>query len=229
MCAYMIVEPTNRKPRRRRSADSASDAGVVTGMSPALAVRGSRAGGGGTIVARYASNDPNSPATSRKCRAFRMVDVDLRAVADDPGIGHEPLAVGVVEGGHDRGIEAAERVPEGRPLVEDRRPREPGLERFEGQALEVLDGPGDRPAPLVVVIRDHHRIGSRAVRTGPRTAWRSGSRRSWVQPDQGTGASAKSVLRRSGSELALAALKTERKTSPETFFVPAVPMSVTLR
>ena len=185
-------------------------------------------GGGGTIVARYASNDPNSPGDLEEVPGVADRHVDLGPVADDPRIGHQPLPVRVVEGGDDRGIEAAERRPGTPPLAQDRRPRQAGLERLEGEPLEQLDGAGDRPAPLVVVVGDHHRVRSRSR---PRSTTNSEAvrrRRSRGAAGQGTGASAKSVLRRSGSALALAALKTARKTSPETFFVPAEPMSVTL-
>ncbi len=45
---------------------------------------------------------------------------------------------------------------------------------------------------------------------------------------QGIGAVANSVLRSIGSAAGRPALKTDRKTSPETFFVPVEPIRVTL-
>ena len=154
--------------------------------------------------------------------------VDLGAVPDDPGIGHQPLPVGRVERRDDGRVEAAERGSERLALAQDRRPRQARLERFERQPLEQLGVVVDRPAPLVVVVGDHQRVRVRAVRAGPGApvAWLDHGPR--IARPQGIGASPNNVLRSIGSADGRPALKTERKTSPDTFFVPAEPMRVTL-
>ena len=140
MNAYTIVEPTNRKPRRRRSAESASETGVVAGMEPAAASgrqarrrrrHDRREIGRRTTRTRAAVVEERAGVADRR--------VDLGAVADDPGVGHQPRPVVVVEGRDDRRVEAAERRAERLALAQDRRPREPRLERLEGEPLEQLD------------------------------------------------------------------------------------------
>ena len=85
MKAYTIVVPTNRKPRTRRSFDSASETGVDAGMLPASASGGSGSGGPGTIDARYVANDPNSSLSARSARVGERdlaEGLALRAEAD---------------------------------------------------------------------------------------------------------------------------------------------------
>ena len=54
------------------------------------------------------------------------------------------------------GVEPGEDLAERRALVEDRRPGQPGLERLQGQPLEVRRLAVDRHAPLGVVVVAHH-------------------------------------------------------------------------
>ena len=112
MKAYTIVEPTKRKPRALRSSDSASETGVVAGMPPDRAVGGRRAGGprhDRREIARRTSRTPRAVARN----AGRVADgrIDLRAVADDPGVGHQPSPVALVERGHRRAGRTRRRRP----------------------------------------------------------------------------------------------------------------------
>src|SRR6185437_1936384 len=68
----------------------------------------------------------------------RIVDggVDLEAVADDAGIGEEPFAVTLVEGGDLVDVEAGEGLGESLALPEDGEPGEPGLVDLQDQPLE---------------------------------------------------------------------------------------------
>ena len=75
---------------------------------------GSRAGGGGTIVARYASNEPNSAAVASERRRVADGGVDLGAVADDPGVGHQPLPI-VRRRTRPRPPDRSRGTPRGRP------------------------------------------------------------------------------------------------------------------
>ena len=71
---------------------------------------------------------------------------------------------------HDPRLEPAERRPERLALVEDRRPRQPGLERLQRKPLEELDVVVTRHAPLLVVVGDHARIRAGAGRARPPAA-----------------------------------------------------------
>ena len=81
------------------------------------------------------------------------VGEDLGAVAHDSGIRHQPLDVGVAERGDDLGVEAVERLAEGRALAQDGRPGQPGLEGLEADPLvePVLVAHGHAPLGVVVV------------------------------------------------------------------------------
>ena len=142
----------------------------MAGMAPDVVLGARRAGGGGTLLARYASNEPNSAAVAQEGRRVADGRVDLGAVPDDPGVGHQARPVGRVEGGHHARIEPAERGPEGRALAQDRRPRQARLERLEREPFEQLDVVVARPAPLVVVVGDHEAIRVGSVGAGPGAA-----------------------------------------------------------
>ena len=88
MKAYTVVGPTNRKPRRLSSFESALDSGVSDGISPRLD-EPRRAGRG-----RVAPHELGEPAGQLE-RRHRIADrrLDLAAVADDPGVGEQPLDV----------------------------------------------------------------------------------------------------------------------------------------
>ena len=78
--------------------------------------------------------------------------LDLRAVADDAGIVHEPLDVALVERRDRVDVEAGERGAERRPPPQDRDPRQPGLEPLEAELLEQRPVAVQRRAPLLVVV-----------------------------------------------------------------------------
>jgi hypothetical protein len=80
--------------------------------------------------------------------------VDLHAVADDPGIGHEPGHLGVAVARHHLGIEPVEGGEERRPLAEDGEPGQARLEELEAQQAEERVLVAEGPTPLVVVVGD---------------------------------------------------------------------------
>src|SRR6478735_5322168 len=92
--------------------------------------------------------------------------VHLAHVPDDPRVGHQPGAVGVVEGGDLLGVEPGEGGTEGGSLAQDGDPREAGLEGLEGEPLEEGRLAVDRDAPLVVVVGEVLGGG-----TGPGAPW----------------------------------------------------------
>ena len=99
----------------------------------------------------------------------------------------------------------------------------PGLEGLEREPLEQLDVVVDRRAPLVVVVRDHQRVGVRPRHARPPAPGPLVDHRRY-----GTGFVSNSVLRSIGSPAGRAAFSTDRNTAPDTVFVPSLPMSVTL-
>src|SRR6267154_6016597 len=75
--AYVMVEPTNRNPRFRRSALRASDSAVRAGIGCRAVLR-FWIGLPSTNRHTYPSKLPNSLLTSRNARAFETVDSILR-------------------------------------------------------------------------------------------------------------------------------------------------------
>jgi hypothetical protein len=77
---------------------------------------------------------------------------NLGPVADDARVGEAPRHVVVVEGGNSGRVEVGEGPPVAGSLVEDRRPRQPGLRTFEDQELEqhLRVALGDPPLEVVV-------------------------------------------------------------------------------
>ncbi len=226
MWAYMIVEPTNRNPRRRRSADRASESGRGDRHVPVGRGRRQSSWWWRDDRGQVRLERPELGRDIQEQACIHDRDVDLGAIPHDPGVGHQAVPVTIVERCDHGRVEATEGEPEGLALVQDRGPRQSCLEGLQTQPLEVLLGARDRPSPLLVVIPDHVGVRLRRPGAGPGAAW-------WIgrhdHGRQGMGASAKSVLRSMGSAPGLAALNTDRKTSPDTFFVPADPIRVTLR
>src|SRR3712207_7948458 len=60
----------------------------------------------------------------------------FRSVADDAGVGHQPLLVVGTEGRDGVDLEAGERRTEGGALAQDGDPREAGLERLQADRSE---------------------------------------------------------------------------------------------
>ena len=116
-------------------------------MSPAAAVTGSRAGGPRDHQLEIAGQRARLGDDREARRRVRDGGVDLRSVPDDAGVGHEASPIAIVEGSDEPRIEALERGAERLALVEDGRPRQAGLERLEGEALEELGIVGGRARP----------------------------------------------------------------------------------
>src|SRR5690606_37361379 len=122
--------------------------------------------------------------------------LDLGPVADDAGVRQQPGNVPLLVRRDRRDVEAVERRPERRALAQDRQPRQPGLERLQGQPLVEPVVVAYRPAPLLVVVRlvvrggDRPGAASQPVgahhRTGhgrsPASTSRAKRRRAWVRP-----------------------------------------------
>ena len=87
-------------------------------------------------------SDSPPAASSRAARGVGDRRLDLGPVADDPGVGEQALDVALAEPGDALDVEAVERVAEVLALAQDREPREPGLERLQGQLL--VDARGRR-------------------------------------------------------------------------------------
>src|SRR5687767_7596612 len=224
-----MVEPTKRKPRRRRSADSESDSGVVAGTSPDDAELGRRAGGSGTIEPRYASNDPNSAAVARNPAALPIVASILARFRTIPA----------------SAISRARSVSSNAATTRGSNPR--NAERNAARLLRIVDH--DSPAWNDSSASRSKSSMSSCVGTPHSSSWYAtmrGSAEALAAPDHqhrscpsvmggpscedghGTGLRSKSVLRMDGSSLGRAALNTERNTDPDTFLVPSEPISVTL-
>ena len=90
MSANIVVGPTKANPRFRSALESASDCGVCVGISARVRGRGR--------VLRLERPDEVSQAAVGPQRdgGLGVGDGrgDLQPVADDPGIGQEPLDVG---------------------------------------------------------------------------------------------------------------------------------------
>src|SRR5262249_28339819 len=87
--------------------------------------------------------------------------LDLRAVADDPGVVHEAADSRGGIAGDFLGVERVEGLPIGSPLFQNRRPAQSGLSALEDQELEQQTVPMNRHAPLSIV------IGSLELSSGP--------------------------------------------------------------
>ena len=162
--AYIVVGPTNANPRRLQRLGQRQRL-RATGSAPRRTSSGPASASGRKDHTR--STSPPSSRSATVARALVIVACDLAAVADDPGVGHQPLDVGVVVGRDPVGVEVVERRPERRPLAQDRRPRQPGLERLEADPLEHPALVADRHAPLGVVVLLHQRVRRRPRRAAP--------------------------------------------------------------
>src|SRR5207248_8477461 len=84
--------------------------------------------------------------------------LDLAAVADDPGVGEQPLDVGLAKARDALGIEPSKPMAESLALAQDRDPRETRLEPLETEALVQPALVAHRASPLLVVVGDVERI-----------------------------------------------------------------------
>lgn len=78
--------------------------------------------------------------------------LDLRAVADDPGVGEETFLVGVGELGDRVDLESGEGAAEPFPAAQDRQPGQSGLERLQAEPFEEGVVAVDGAAPFGVVV-----------------------------------------------------------------------------
>ncbi len=143
----MVVGPTNRNPRRRSSLLNAVDSGVTAGTS-----RRSGTGAGGRRGERPTSARRTPPRPCRaRCGRCRWSPRSSR-VADDPGIAHQALDVGLVVLGDDLGLEPANtsrnRGRLRRIVIQER----PAWKAFERHLLEQRAVAVQRRAPLFIVI-----------------------------------------------------------------------------
>ena len=146
---------------------SPCDSGVTAGTSRSRPRGGSRARG-----ANDHSSSVSPPSRSTHPRGVGDGRLDLRPVADDARRRPSSRATSALVVRRDHGrVEAGERAPERLALAQDRDPREPGLERLEGQPLVEQPVAADRPAPLLVVVGDV--VGRRQRPRAARAARRS--------------------------------------------------------
>lgn len=80
--------------------------------------------------------------------------LDLGPVAYDSRVGHHAFHVLLGERGHRARVEARERGAEGRPLVQDALPGQPGLEALQQEHLEEPPVVAHWHSPLGVVVLD---------------------------------------------------------------------------
>jgi hypothetical protein len=99
-------------------------------------------------------------------RRLRVRDrrLDLQPVADDARVGEQPLDVAWAESGDCLDGETGERAPVTGPLVQDRRPRQPGLGALEDEQLEEMPLVVRRDAPFLVVVGEVERVAFRRPR-----------------------------------------------------------------
>jgi hypothetical protein len=103
------------------------------------------------------TNDQSSssrPPASIVARAFATAGLELQPVAHDGPVAEQALNVARLEPRHPLNVEARERAAVALALVQDRRPREPGLSALEHEQLEQVPLVVGRNAPLLVVV-DH--------------------------------------------------------------------------
>ncbi|MNH90250.1 hypothetical protein D3C73_427860 [compost metagenome] len=73
-------------------------------------------------------------------------------MADDTGIRHQPLDIGLTEFRHLVKIEAGKARAKILALAQDRQPGKAGLKPFEADLFKQADIVGDRAAPFLVVV-----------------------------------------------------------------------------
>ena len=139
--ACIVVGPTKVKPAFLSALESASDSGEVVGSCSVVSGAGVSAGRNDQTKLL----EPASLAEGDGGPGVGAGGLDLLAVADDAGILHQRSQPGVVVRRDSLEVEAAERVPERRPLAQDDQPGQPRLERLEGEPLEHRGLALDRP------------------------------------------------------------------------------------
>jgi hypothetical protein len=127
-----VVGPTKRKPRRFSSFAIAFDSGVLAGTSWPVV------GGPTPLRSGAKAHRSASRVSARSCRAVGLRVRDRAGVADDSGVGEEPLAIALSEGGDSPDVPIREGASEPLAPTQNREPRESRLERLEDEHLERL-------------------------------------------------------------------------------------------
>ena len=91
---------------------------------------------------------------------------DLEPVADDAGILQQAVDIGLPKTRDPVDLELGEGGAEGRTLLQHRKPGQPGLVDFEGQALEQHRFVARRETVFPVVIRPVQRMPGRGAAVG---------------------------------------------------------------
>ena len=139
--------PTKRMPRffraLARAVDSGGDRRDV--REGARGRRGRRVGGVGPDQRVQLARRPARPA---RCALASVASI-LARLRMMPGVGEQPLPVGVGERRHRGDPEAGEGGAEALAAAQDRDPGQPRLERLQAEPLEQGVVAVDRAAPLV--------------------------------------------------------------------------------
>ena len=92
--------------------------------------------------------------------------IEFQAIADNPGIEHQVLDIGIAHGRDLVHIETEQHLPVVLAFLQDGDPRQTGLEPFEQKQLEQTLPIAQRHAPLLIVIGHVQRIV-----VAPKAAW----------------------------------------------------------
>ena len=157
MKAWTMVGPQNANPSALSALPIARETGVSVWIS-------------GRVRAVPWIGRPSTKSQRKRAKPGRLLldpqpgprardgALDLGAVADDPGIGHQPRHVGLREAGDPLRIEIREGVAKPFAAAQDGDPRQAGLEPVEDQLLVERAAVTLGHAPLGVVIGDVERV-----------------------------------------------------------------------
>ena len=132
-----MVDPTNLKPRRKRSLLIASDSVVLAGTC-FISRQEFTFGFPPTKFQMYFSKLPNSFCTSRNAFAFSYGGRDLQAVAHNAGIRQELFHAPLVVSRDFHGIEIVERLTVVFPFAQNGGPAQSRLGTFEDQHFKQV-------------------------------------------------------------------------------------------
>ena len=144
-----------RSPAFFRALDRARDSAVFGWRSSVVT------GGVQDSAGRCSSMRATRPPCARSATVARALVIVARTFAwlrHDAGVAHQPGDVGARRTPRWLGVEPVEGGAERRALEQDGAPRETGLERLQGQPLEMGRLALDRAPPLLVVVGAHHGV-----------------------------------------------------------------------